>query len=75
MLIINNLQRKRNIVKYVAFFIMCATMGIVIRKKYSPDYYNKTVHLTAKEIWKRDADKKALLESAGYTVEILWENA
>lgn len=42
--------------------------------KYSPYYYNKLVHLTAKEIWKRDEDKKRLLESLGYTVEVIWEN-
>ncbi len=43
--------------------------------KYSPDYYNRLVHLTAKEIWERDSEKKKLLESAGYSVEVIWENA
>lgn len=43
--------------------------------KYLPEYYNKLVHLTAKEIWKRDCEKKNLLELAGYSVEVIWENA
>ena len=42
--------------------------------KYQPNYYNKLVHLTAKEIWNRDLEKKQLLESAGYSVEVIWEN-
>ena len=42
--------------------------------KCSPDYYNRLVHLTAKEIWERDKQKKELLEKNGYVVEIIWEN-
>lgn len=41
---------------------------------YSPDYYNKMVHLTAKEIWERDEEKKKLLETHGFNVEIYWES-
>ena len=42
--------------------------------KCNPDYYNKLVHLTAKEIWDRDEDKKKLLLNVGYDVEIIWED-
>ena len=41
---------------------------------FKPDYYNNMVHLTAQQIWNRDAEKKRLLESAGYKVEVIWEN-
>lgn len=42
--------------------------------KCEPHYYNKLVHLTAKEIWERDAAKRMVLESNGYVVEVVWEN-
>jgi len=42
--------------------------------KCSPEYYNKLVHLTAREIWDRDDEKRKLLESNGYTFQIVWEN-
>lgn len=43
--------------------------------KCSPTYYNKIVHLTAQEVWDRDAQKKQLLENAGYKVEVIWESS
>jgi hypothetical protein len=43
--------------------------------KCSPNYYNRLVHLTAKEIWERDNQKKEILKRNGYEVEIIWENA
>lgn len=42
--------------------------------KCKSDYYNKVVHMTAEEIWKRDLDKKKLIESFGYEVIVVWEN-
>lgn len=42
--------------------------------KFSPNYYNRMVHLTAQQVWDRDAEKKRLLEKAGYVVEVVWEN-
>jgi hypothetical protein len=41
---------------------------------FKPNYYNNMIHLTAQQIWNRDAEKKRLLESAGYKVEVIWEN-
>ena len=42
--------------------------------KCLPDYYNRLVHLTAKEIWDRDKKKEELLKQNGYNVEVVWEN-
>ena len=44
-------------------------------KKYAPDYYHNYVHMNASEIWHRDAERVKSFQEAGYTVEILWENA
>lgn len=41
---------------------------------FKPDYYNRLVHLTAKEIWDKDNQKCDVLKSAGYEVEVVWEN-
>lgn len=43
-------------------------------KKYSPNYYNTQVRLKAKDIWKRDEQRKRILETNGYKVEIIWED-
>jgi len=43
-------------------------------RKYSSDYYNKSMKLTAQEIWGRDNKRKSFLESLGYTVKVLWES-
>lgn len=43
-------------------------------RKYISDYYNKSMKLTAQEIWDRDAKRKNFLESLGYTVKVLWES-
>lgn len=44
-------------------------------KKFKSEYYNKSAHLTAQQIWDRDRKKKELLENAGYEVEIIWEDS
>lgn len=44
-------------------------------KVYSSDYYHKYVHMNASEIWHRDEERIASFTKAGYTVEIIWENA
>ena len=41
---------------------------------YDSNYYHKYVHMNASEIWKRDEERIMALESAGYNVEIIWEN-
>ena len=41
---------------------------------FKSDYYNRLVHLTAQDIWNRDNQKEDVLKSAGYEVEIIWEN-
>ena len=43
--------------------------------RYEPDYYNKSVHLTAQQIWDRDAQRIKELKSIGYDVKVLWESA
>lgn len=42
--------------------------------KCQPDYYNRLVHLTAKEIWDRDNTRIDFLKQNGYVVEVIWEN-
>ena len=44
-------------------------------KKYSPDSYNKSLKMTAKEKWKKDQERLNQLKAAGYDVEIRWESA
>ncbi len=44
-------------------------------KKYKSDYYNKSLRMTAKEKWDKDAIKTNKLMSVGYDVEIVWENS
>lgn len=43
-------------------------------KKYKSDYVHKTIKLSAKEIWKRDNDKKILAEKFGYNIHYVWES-
>lgn len=43
-------------------------------RKYDKDYFNKSVKMTAEEIWKRDDARTKYLEMLGYQVEIKWEN-
>jgi hypothetical protein len=43
-------------------------------RKYSGEYYNKSIKLTAQEIWERDKKRKLFLESLGYAVKIFWES-
>lgn len=42
-------------------------------KKYSSNYYNKSLKMTAKEKWNKDAERICQLTSYGYDVEIRWE--
>lgn len=42
--------------------------------KYDPTFYNKSMKLTAQEIWDRDAQRLDHLRSYGYTVEVIWES-
>jgi hypothetical protein len=41
---------------------------------YKSDYYHKRIHLTAQEIWNNDSLRIKILESAGYVVEVVWED-
>ncbi len=43
-------------------------------QKYSPNYFNKSIKLTAQEIWNKDRNRIIELKSYGYNVEIIWEN-
>jgi len=43
-------------------------------RKYSKDYFNKSVKMTAEEMWKRDEVRVKFLEALGYTVEVVWES-
>lgn len=43
--------------------------------KYKPDYYNKSMHMTAQQVWDKDANKIAKLNSSGYITEIIWESS
>jgi hypothetical protein len=43
--------------------------------KCQPDYYNKSLRMTAKEKWNKDAIRTDKLVLAGYGVEIVWENS
>lgn len=42
-------------------------------RKYKEDYVNKTINMTAKEIWVRDECKKKVAEKFGYKVYYVWE--
>lgn len=42
-------------------------------RKYKEDYINKTTKMTAKEIWKKDEEKKRIAEKFGYKVYYVWE--
>ena len=42
--------------------------------KCKPDYYNRLVHLSAQEIWNKDNQKNEMLKTAGYDIEVVWEN-
>jgi len=41
---------------------------------YPPKYYHKYIHMNANEIWKKDEERIESFKSAGYQVEIIWEN-
>lgn len=43
-------------------------------KTWSKDKYNKSLHLTAQEVWNKDADKKKCAESHGYKVLSVWDS-
>ena len=41
-------------------------------KFYDGDFYNKSLHMTAKEKWEKDKKRLDFLEKLGYTVLIFW---
>jgi len=43
-------------------------------RKYSSEYYNKSMKLVARKIWDRDIKRQLFLESLGYTVKVFWES-
>lgn len=43
-------------------------------KRYSPDWINKKIKLTAKEIWENDRCKLNLIKNSGFTVEVMWQS-
>lgn len=43
--------------------------------KCKSDYYNKSVHLTAKQIWDKDISRINSFKNYGYSVEVIWENS
>ena len=42
--------------------------------RYPADYYNRGKKKTAREIWKRDEQRKRTFESMGYKVLYFWEH-
>lgn len=42
--------------------------------KYGPDFYNKSLHMTAQQKWDKDHKRVKVLQDLGYTVIIVWEN-
>jgi len=42
--------------------------------KYTSDFYNKSLHMTAEEKWEKDSARIKKLESLGYKVNVLWES-
>ena len=40
---------------------------------FPPDHINKTLNMTAQEVWDHDRERKAALERLGYTVLVFWE--
>lgn len=42
--------------------------------KYDENYINKTSKMTAKEIWKKDIDKRKVAEKFGYKIHYVWES-
>lgn len=41
--------------------------------KYNKDFYNKTLKLTAEQIWSNDEERINVLKNNGYDVLIIWE--
>jgi hypothetical protein len=41
--------------------------------KYNENWYNKSLKLTAKEIWAKDKIKSNYIKNLGYTLNIIWE--
>jgi len=42
---------------------------------YKKNDFNKNTHLTAQETWEKDKERVSRLQSAGYNVDVVWENA
>ncbi len=43
-------------------------------KIYKKDYINKTLNLTAYEIWKKDEKRKKYIQKQGYQLYVVWES-
>lgn len=43
-------------------------------RKYSPDFYNTTLHMTAAQKWQYDRRRLAAFRKSGYTPMVVWEN-
>lgn len=59
--------KERVIVEYMGDYWHCNP------NKYEASYHHKRKSLSAEQIWAADAERKATLESAGYTVIEVWE--
>ena len=40
---------------------------------YAPDYDHALLHMRAEDKWKRDEQRRSVVEQAGYTVIVIWE--
>lgn len=43
-------------------------------KRYGPDWFNKKIKLTAREIWENDRCKLDLIKESGFYVEVMWQS-
>lgn len=40
---------------------------------YGPDFYHRSLHITAEEKWQRDDMRRKCLEEQGYMFHVFWE--
>jgi very-short-patch-repair endonuclease len=41
---------------------------------YEPDFYHRSLHITAEEKWQRDDGRRKQLEAQGYIFHAFWEH-
>lgn len=41
---------------------------------YDASYHNKSVNMTASEIWERDGRRHSIMETNGYSIMVVWEH-